>query len=191
MRRYLHLHLSDHYFFSFLLFSFSFCCLSCFRRNGTRGRACEPQTDRPPTPTTTGRCRYVENLAGRHGWPGRRSNKTKVDRCRETVVPVPSRRGSSPAPASPWPPSVRQGCLPCLLLLSVSAERERGGKPSERGPRREMQLEADRQGRTERSRPNGRAVSFIETPDAGAPVLGTLTTPPQRQEEEEEDLRDQ
>lgn len=41
-----------------------------------------------------------------------------------------------------------------------------------------MQLEAGRQGRTERSRPNGRAVSFIETPDAGAPVLGTLTTPP-------------
>ena len=42
------------------------------------------------------------------------------------------------------------------------------------------------------SRPNGRAVSFIETPDAGAPVLGTLTTPPPcgLRQEEEEDLRD-
>lgn len=28
----------------YLFFSFSFCCLSCLRRNGTRGRACEPQT---------------------------------------------------------------------------------------------------------------------------------------------------
>lgn len=54
------------------------------------------------------------------------------------MVPVPSRRGSSPAPASPWPPSVRQGCLPCLLLLSVSAERDAAGS-RQAGENREEQ----------------------------------------------------